>query len=83
MRSAVLLILSLGGLAVLAVVLTLQVWGGLGGTDMSIHGWIALALGVVFTLGIGGGLMALAFFSARRGYDDHVGEIDDDGPSPR
>jgi hypothetical protein len=75
MRNAILLIIALGGLAVIAGVWAVQVWGGMGGVEMSIHGWIALGLGVLFTLGIGGGLMALAFFSSKRGYDDQVGEF--------
>jgi TRAP-type C4-dicarboxylate transport system permease small subunit len=37
---------------------------------MSIHGYIALSLGVFFSLLIGCGLMALLFYSSRRGYDE-------------
>lgn len=32
-----------------------------------------LALGIVVTIGIGSGLMALVFFSSRRGYDEAAG----------
>lgn len=39
-------------------------------TTMSGHGWFALILGVVISLALGAGLMALVFFSSRRGYDD-------------
>jgi hypothetical protein len=39
-------------------------------TPMSVHGWIALVLGVVFSLIVGIGLMALMFVSSRRGYDE-------------
>ena len=40
-----------------------------------------MALGIVFSLALGGGLMALVFFSARRGYDDAPasGERGDEG----
>jgi hypothetical protein len=68
----VLLTVTLGGL--LAVVM----FGALTGWDssaMSIHGWIALTLGTLLSLAVGGGLMALVFHSARRGYDDRI-EID-------
>ena len=41
-----------------------------GGSPMSIHGYIALGLAVVLTALLGGGLMALAFYSDRHGYDD-------------
>ena len=40
----------------------------------SIHAYLALGLGLLFTGGIGGGLMALAFYSSRAGYDDDIGE---------
>lgn len=38
--------------------------------DMSASGYMALALGVVLTLVVGCGLMALVFYSSRHGYDD-------------
>jgi hypothetical protein len=39
---------------------------------ISTHGWIALGLGVFFSSALAGGLMALVFISARRGYDDRI-----------
>ncbi len=71
---AFLLIVSLG--SILAVVLfgTLTGWDA---SAMSVHGWIALGLGTLLSLVVGGGLMALVFYSARKGYDDRV-EIDTD-----
>jgi len=39
---------------------------------MSLHGWIALSLGTVLSLAVGGGLMALVFHSARKGYDNRI-----------
>jgi hypothetical protein len=45
-------------------------WNLGGSTHMSVHGWIAMCLAAVLTLGLGGGLMWLAFYSANRGYDD-------------
>jgi hypothetical protein len=38
--------------------------------EMSIHGYIAMILGIVFSLMIGCGLMALMFYSSCRGYDE-------------
>ena len=67
-----LLTLALGG--ILAVVL----FGVLSNWDpsyMRVHGWIALGLGTLLSLAVGGGLMALVFYSARKGYDDRI-EID-------
>jgi len=42
------------------------------GMDMSIHGHIAMALGIFFTYGVGAGLMALLFFSNKHGHDQQV-----------
>ena len=39
---------------------------------MSVHGYIALGLGVFFSLLIGCGLMGLLFYSSRRGYDEQA-----------
>lgn len=39
---------------------------------ISLHGWIAMSLGVALSLLIGCGLMWLSFFSARQGYDDRA-----------
>jgi hypothetical protein len=38
--------------------------------EMSIHEYIAMILGIVFSLVIGCGLMALMFYSSRHGYDE-------------
>lgn len=43
---------------------------GVSDVAMDENGWIALGLGSFFSLLIGCGLMALMFFSSRRGYDD-------------
>ena len=40
------------------------------GVQMSTHGYIAMTLGIFFSLVIGIGLMALIFYSSRAGYDD-------------
>lgn len=48
------------------------VWQELGNVEISRHGWIALTLGAVATFLVGAGLMALVFFSHRRGYDERA-----------
>lgn len=52
---------------------TASFWSSIGGS-MSVAGWIAMAFGVLFSLALGIGLMALVFISNRRGYDDLGGE---------
>jgi uncharacterized YccA/Bax inhibitor family protein len=58
-----------------AVVLVLgfliaALWVGIGDSEISSAGWLAMGLGVIVTLGLGIGLMALVFISSRRGYDE-------------
>ena len=71
--------LNFGQIALIAVLLVLliltgvwatSVWNATDDVAMDKNGWIALILGTVFSLLIGCGLMALIFFSSRRGYDD-------------
>ena len=51
-------------------------WIGIGDSEISGAGWLAMGLGVVATLALGIGLMALVFISSRRGYDE-IGRKDD------
>ena len=37
--------------------------------QIDVHGYIALGLGVLLSMVLGGGLMALVFYSNRKGYD--------------
>ncbi len=64
-----LLTISLG--AILAIVM----FGFLTSWDpsaISFNGWVALMLCTIGSLAIGGGLMALVFHSAHKGYDDRI-----------
>ena len=76
------LIRSIGIAALVAIVSTLAVswlWSAIGGGQMSVHGWIALSLGVAGTVGLAWLLMALAFKSNREGWDDRVDNTLDPG----
>ncbi len=66
---AFLLTVSLGGILAAVMFGALTNWDA---SAMSIHGWIALGLGTLLSLALGGGLMALVFHSARKGYDDRI-----------
>jgi len=79
-------------LATLAVVVPLLVilaaalwfaagaWVSLSGPPMPAGGYVAMILGIVFSLVIGCGLMALLFYSSRHGYDEpHQADGDDRG----
>lgn len=38
--------------------------------DVPVSGYVAMAVGVVLSLAVGFGLMALVFYSSRKGYDE-------------
>ncbi|HVV27439.1 MAG TPA: hypothetical protein VHC40_05680 [Rhizomicrobium sp.] len=46
-----------------------KVWTAMSGVHMSGFGWTFLVLGVVVTVALGAGLMALVFYSSRHGMD--------------
>lgn len=73
--AAVVLVAMLGVLAY-AVWGFQALWRMGGDTPMTIHGWIAMGLAFVLTGALAGGLMWLAFYSARKGYDDEAGKED-------
>jgi MFS family permease len=73
------ILLSLMGLgAVLGAVIwgLIAAWNGAGEANpeshLTAHGWAALIIAFVMVIIVGGGLMWLAFYSSRKGYDDRV-----------
>ena len=52
-------------------------WEQTAGTAMGFHGWLAMILGIVFTMLVGFGLMGLMFYSSRHGYDDGTTDLSD------
>jgi hypothetical protein len=76
------LILALVGILAAAGWFAADAWVAVSGPPMPADGYIAMGLGVVFSLVIGCGLMALLFYSSRHGYDEPPREIDDrEGPA--
>jgi hypothetical protein len=72
--------LVIGGLlALLGVTIGWAIWGWqqTAGTVMGFHGWLAMILGIVFTVIVGCGLMGLMFYSSRYGYDDEAYDLRD------
>jgi hypothetical protein len=54
-------------------------WHLIGGGDLTVHGWIALLIGMFGSVGLAWLLMALAFKSNREGWDDRVDNSLDPG----
>jgi pilus assembly protein TadC len=44
--------------------------------DIPVWGWVAILLGVGISILVGGGLMALMFYSSRMGYDEQAGDAE-------
>jgi hypothetical protein len=70
---------SFGAIALIAPVLAIlaasvwlaaRTWLLSAASPMSANGYVAMALGVIFSTLLGCGLMALVFYSSRHGYDD-------------
>lgn len=59
---AILAVLAIGGAAL---------WRRID-VDIPVIGLVAIGVGALITLALGAGLMALSFFSSRRGYDDRL-----------
>jgi hypothetical protein len=55
---------------VVVLVVCVGLWGSVGASEISFAGWAAMIFGIVATLAVGIGLMALVFISSRRGYDE-------------
>ncbi|HWU27346.1 MAG TPA: hypothetical protein VN154_13190 [Rhizomicrobium sp.] len=68
-----LLVITLFALLGLALWFAASAWIHLAGDEIPLYGYLAIAGGVLFSLLVGGGLMALVFYSNRHGYDDLSG----------
>jgi hypothetical protein len=77
-----LVIVPLVALLAIAIHFAVVTWHAIEGPPVPAEGLIAMWLGIVFSLIVGCGLMALVFYSSRRGYDDAVGHAPADGDRP-
>jgi hypothetical protein len=62
-------IVVLAGFLVAAILYAAHSWNELAGTPIPPLGWLFMALGAIVTLVVGAGLMALLFYSSRKGKD--------------
>ena len=63
------IIVPLAALLAAAVWFALYSWTAIEGPPIPTEGYVAMWLGIVFSLVVGIGLMALVFYSSRHGYD--------------
>lgn len=68
-RAGWLTIIVLFGFLGWAAWIFLHTWNSLSGVAVSPLGWLFIGLDAVVTLAVGGGLMALLFYSSRHNYD--------------
>lgn len=73
-----LLAVTIVALAAAGTVGTARVWTAIGGGPLSIHGWIAMAVGIGGSIALAWVLMALAFRSDRDGWDARADRLPDD-----
>jgi hypothetical protein len=60
------------GLLIAPTLFAVRGWTSVGGPPMPGVGYVAMTIGVVFSLIIGIALMALLFYSSRHGYDERA-----------
>ena len=60
-------------LAIAAMGVAWQAWTAMADVQIGVAGTIAMILGAVGTVALGGVLLALLFISNRRGFDEQVG----------
>jgi hypothetical protein len=71
-----LIIAPLFAILALAIWFAGAAWAHLGGDAIPLYGYVAICGGVLVSLLVGGGLMALVFYSSRHGYDDEANRFD-------
>ena len=74
MKQIILLIVALGCMLGAALWGAADIWFDTAEVDIGFHGTLALVLGAVASLLIGGGLMVLVFYSSRRGLTTRQGD---------
>jgi len=69
------LVAALLGLLAAAVWLAVDTWISAAASPMPASGYVFMTLGVVLSLVVGCGLMALLFYSSRYGYDEQASDF--------
>ena len=72
MKNILLLIILASCALVIITIFAINLWLQMSDVTISYNGKIAIFLGAFFTILLGSGLMSLAFFSSRHGFDEQV-----------
>ena len=72
MKNILLLIILASFALVIITIFAINLWLQMSDVTISYNGKIAIFLGAFFTILLGSGLMSLAFFSSRHGFDEQV-----------
>jgi len=81
MRTLGYVIAAVLGIATMGV--AFSAWRAMAEVTMDTNGWIALILGAVGAIALGGGLLALLFISNRKGFDEGIGGQPPRSPHPQ
>ena len=80
----IVLVVVLLGLLIAAMLFAVRSFTSLEGPPMPEVGYVAMTIGVVFSLLVGITLMTLLFYSSRHGYDEQASELPrDDDSTPK
>ena len=80
----IVLLVVLLGLLIAAILFAVRSFTSLEGPPMPEVGYVAMTIGVVFSLLVGITLMTLLFYSSRHGYDEQASELPrDDDSTPK
>ena len=72
MKNTLLLIIITIFIVILITIFAINLWLQMSDVTISYNGKIAIFVGAFFTILLGSGLMSLAYFSSKNGFDDRV-----------
>ena len=72
MKNTLLLIILAISTVILITIFAINLWLQMSDVSISYNGKIAIFVGAFFTILLGSGLMSLAYFSSKTGFDDQV-----------
>ena len=72
MKNTLLLIILAISTVILITIFAINLWLQMSDVTISYNGKIAIFVGAFFTILLGSGLMSLAYFSSKNGFDDQV-----------